>query len=491
MLESKQIEEVLNADRSRSQGVVVSTTTVYPSIARPNRGIFVARRLAALNVIRPVMVVAPRPWFPVLRPLDDREFSAAASSSGQPSNWPAVIRPAMFYLPGVCKFRDADCFARALRPVIRAIRESRLIAAIDAHFEWPDAVGAWIVAREYRIPFLCTLRGKLVSAARHSRIRCRVAEMLRDASGLIAVSQSLADLAMRIARPSCGIRVIPNGVDRTIFNRTAPIEDVSGHDAASRALLGWDPHAKYVVSVGHIQRLKGFHRLVEIWPALRARVGDVRLVLVGDESREPAYSTGLRKQIVRVNKATSVCNGGSVKLLDGAPPEQIACMLNAANLFTLASQSEGWCNAIAESLACGCPVVATDVGGNRELVSNTDMGMLIPLDDPGRLLDALARSLTRLWDRQAIALAGGQRDWETVGRQCAEVIEQVAGLTAVGVERGSGRNTERHGVRRLPIKSISPCPERPSVPWNAIDRSHGAHRKMNPVSQSTGAITHD
>ncbi|MBX3395002.1 MAG: glycosyltransferase [Phycisphaerae bacterium] len=490
MLESNPIDEKWNVGGRRPQGIIVSTTTVYPSIAHPNRGIFVARRLAALHAIRPVMVVAPRPWFPLLRPLDGREFSTARSI-GRPSKAPDVLRPSMFYLPGVFKHRDADYFARALRPVIRAIRASHSIVAIDAHFEWPDAVGAWIVARENRIPFLCTLRGKLVSAARHSKIRRRVAEMLRDASGLIAVSQSLADLAARIAGTSRRIRVIPNGIDRTIFNRSAPIANVSGHDAASRSLLGWDSHARYVVAVGHIQRLKGFHRLVDIWPEVRARVGDIRLILVGDESGEPAYSKELRRRIARVNKSISSRGGGCIRLLNGAPPMQIACMLNAADLFALTSESEGWCNAIAESLACGCPVVATDVGGNRELVSDPDMGMLVPLDDRQALVDAVVRSLTRSWNRRAIASAGGERDWKVVGRQCAEAIDDVTGRTTVGVDGNRERSGEQYGVRRLPVESFSPSKDRPPMAACVIDYNAGLQRGPHPVRQTSGAIAHD
>ena len=62
----------------------------------------------------------------------------------------------------------------------------------------------------------------------------------------------------------------------------------------------------------------------------------------------------------------------------GAPAR---ALLNAADLFALASRSEGWCNAIAEALACGCPVVATDVGGVPEVIEHGVDGYLVPARD--------------------------------------------------------------------------------------------------------------
>jgi len=105
--------------------------------------------------------------------------------------------------------------------------------------------------------------------------------------------------------------------------------------------------------------------------------------------------------------------------------EQVAMMLNAADLFVLASRSEGWCNAIAEALACGCPVVATDVGGNREIVVDPSLGLLVNQQAGTELEPCIVDALSRSWDRARIAETGGKRTWQQVAEECVDVFNGV------------------------------------------------------------------
>ncbi len=514
---------------------VVSTTLCYPHPACPMQGIFVWRRLREVGRLVPLTVVSPVPWFPGWRgepnaegegctrrpllPCIPRRFrkglsrrnpqseihdpqspsihppstvggSLAAASprcETESAEWdhvPPVVRPRMFYLPGVLKRLDAMFYARAFRAglaMARGQKQAGVLSCaggqqggglcypgggvvIDAHFEWPDGVGAWRVAREERLPFICTLRGKLVSQIRHAAKRRMIREMLLGADALIAVSRSLAELACEAAGRDLGVRVIPNGVDGGLFHRWASSSPVSP-SAEARAVCGWESDAKYVVSVGHLQALKGFHLLVDVWPEVRRRVGDVRLILVGGPAGEPAYEKGLRRLIESACTDSVACGtavsavgtqagrpchsaggtqagrpchsaGGTqarrlchrpIVLAGRVPPERVAMVLNAADLFVLASRSEGWCNAIAEALACGCPVVATDVGGNREIVSESGLGRLVPWGEREALVEGICRGLAAEWDRDRIALVGGRRDWQQVARECVDVFAAVSG----------------------------------------------------------------
>lgn len=392
---------------------IVSTTMCYPTPAAPTQGVFIARRLEAIHRLLPIQVVAPAPWFPFWRPA---ALSADAGSATETA--PPVVRPRMLYVPGVMKRWDAGCYARAFRRAQAALQAAEPVRLIDAHFVWPDGVGAWRVASAAGVPFVCTIRGKLVSQLAAAPKRRRIVEMLRRADALIAVSRSLADLANAAADIDLRVRVIPNGIDRALFHRTErgrALPDGPAH-----------PDARSVVSVGHLQALKGFHHLVEIWPEVRRESGDIRLILVGGDAGEPAYARRLRARIDAVNARCSPRgSAAAVSLLGRQPPQAIAKLLNAADLFALASRSEGWCNAIAEALACGCPVVATDVGGNREIVRDERLGLLVPPADRGALRDAVCRALARQWDRSHIARLGGQRDWQQVGRECVDVLESV------------------------------------------------------------------
>ncbi len=399
--------------------MIVSTTMVYPHPARPTHGIFVERRLRAIADHMPVQVIAPVPWFPVVRPLDGR----AVREDGRV---PPVLRPPMLYVPGLLKTSDPDFYARALRAGLKEIGGGP-VDVIDAHFVWPDGVGAWRVARERGVPFVCTLRGKLVSQSRYPARRRMIAEMLRDADALIAVSRSLAEMACDVAERDLAVHVIPNGIERETFRRTAVAADEP--DAGLREAFGWPNAARVAVCVGHYQALKAFDVLVDLWPEVRRRGGDARLVLVGGPAGEPVYEKRLRQAVEDVNRRAMRSGNGvaPVALLGPQPAETIARLLNAADLFVLASRSEGWCNAIAEALACGCPVVATDVGGNRELVRGGQLGRLVAPGDRAAMIEAIVFGLGETWNREGIAREGGRRDWRQVGGECAAVLRAAAG----------------------------------------------------------------
>ncbi len=392
---------------------VISTTLCYPHSEAPTQGIFVQRRLQAIAGHLPITVIAPVPWFPLLAPMPSAAPMVVKET-------PSVTRPRMFYLPGIAKSFDAGFYAIALERAIRSLDpRDRPIRLIDAHFEWPDGVGAFRVARRLGIPFVCTLRGKLVSQIGYSSRRRQIVEMLCGADRLIAVSHSLAELTRRVAGDDLRVSVIPNGIDREIFTRYIDGQSASSPSPAARAELGWSSTTKYAVSVGHLQSLKGFHLLVDMWPRVRKRVGDARLMLVGGSAGERGYERQLRRQIEALGLTEDVTLAGR------AAPQRVARMLNAADLFVLASRSEGWCNAIAEALACGCPVVASDVGGNREIMNEWGLGRLVPLDNPGALLDRTCDGLEEEWDRGHIAEVGGRRDWQQVAAECVDVFREI------------------------------------------------------------------
>ena len=110
-----------------------------------------------------------------------------------------------------------------------------------------------------------------------------------------------------------------------------------------------------------------------------------------------------------------------VHMPGGLPPEQVAQWIAAADLLTLPSWSEGYPNVVVEALACGRPVVATDVGGTHEIV-NANNGLLIAPRDAQVLADALRAALDAQWDHAAIA-AAMQRTWDDVAAETLAVCE--------------------------------------------------------------------
>jgi D-inositol-3-phosphate glycosyltransferase len=114
----------------------------------------------------------------------------------------------------------------------------------------------------------------------------------------------------------------------------------------------------------------------------------------------------------------------SVRLTPPAPPTEVAAWMRVANVVVVPSRREPLGLAAVEALACGTPVVASSVGGLREVVRDGENGLLIPPDDPGALAAALGRLVdpgirTRLGAAGTASVAG--HDMRTAAAQMADV----------------------------------------------------------------------
>jgi glycosyltransferase involved in cell wall biosynthesis len=317
----------------------------------------------------------------------------------------------MFSIPVLGWATDGVAFGHALERYIISREKPSAVDLIDAHFVYPDGVGAWLAGRRLGIPVAVTVRGKIVSLSHKAIRKMQIARMLRGVDARIAVSQSLADWVHRIGGSDLSVDVIPNGAEPATFH---PVD----RDHV-RAELGWDANAKYLLAVGHMQKVKGFDRIVTVMPELRARLGDVRLVLAGSTRGEWSFRRRMRRLIAR-------CGGSpAVTFVGPASAERLNLMYNAADLFVNISRSEGWNNAISESLAAGTPVVAFDVGGNAEQICSPQLGSIVPDGDEATLVRTIVASLGASWNRTLIAAHGGARGWPQVAGEVQAVFDRV------------------------------------------------------------------
>jgi glycosyltransferase involved in cell wall biosynthesis len=230
--------------------------------------------------------------------------------------------------------------------------------------------------------------------------------------------------------PGDKILVVGNGVDTAKFHRL----DRRG----ARQRLGLPLDAPVLVSVGALVERKGFHRVLECLPALRRRFPGLRYLVVGGAGPEGDWSARLRKSVSDLGLEDCVV------FLGALAPEELNVPLSAADLFVLATRNEGWANVFLEAMACGLPVVATDVGGNAEVVANENLGMLVPFGDPDRLARALADALVREWDRDAIVAYAESNSWE---RRVRTLAEEFAAIAA----RHAATSVHRHGSPGKPL----------------------------------------
>lgn len=388
---------------------ILSFSTVYPRPLEPNHGIFVQRRLQALAGAADVLVVAPVPWFEPGHP--GHRFPGFARF--QDSKDPAlpVLRPRWLYAPGLHWLTAAALAARCLPTLLLAARRFPF-DVIDAHFGYPAGVAAALLSAATRRPFAVTLRGNETMHAQSGAARRMMAWCFRRASAVICVSRALADFAVSLGADPQRCRVIPNGIDTSVFH------PVDRH--AARARFGMREERRHILSTGYLIERKGHHRILEALPELHARGIPADLWIVGGRGREGDFAAAIRAAVERL--ALRDC----VHMVPPVPPVELAAMMAAADLFCLASSREGWPNVVNEALACGTPAVTTRVGAASDMVPDETYGSVVPPGDAGALANALAEALAKEWDRQAIARWGGSRSWQQVAAETLEALRSAS-----------------------------------------------------------------
>ncbi|MHB1047638.1 MAG: glycosyltransferase [Thermoanaerobaculia bacterium] len=214
---------------------------------------------------------------------------------------------------------------------------------------------------------------------------------------LVANSEAVRDDVIRTegADPA-RIVVVPNGL-------RLPEPDMESRARARRS-LGLGERGLVVGVIANLIHYKGHRFLVEAWARVVARTPGARALLFGDGPMRGAIEEQVRDLGI----------GDSIVLLGRV--ENARDLLPALDLYVQPSLEEGFSNAILEAMAAGLPVVATDVGGNREAVRDGVTGCLVPPADAGRLALAVAELLEDPEARRLMGAAGR----EAAGRYSVE-----------------------------------------------------------------------
>lgn len=374
-------------------------SSLFPNPAQPQAGIFIRERMFRVGAHLPITVISPQPWFPLqgllriflphFRPrMPTREQQLGVE----------VYRPRYFSVPGVLKSLDGYFMALGAYRTARALQRAGRVDLIDAHFGYPDGYAAVHIARRLAVPTTITLRGTEARHVRDRGLRSRLVRALSQATRVFAVSESLRTLALSLGIAGERVRTVGNGVDSDKFMPRAR--------AAARSALTIPADARVLITVGGLVERKGFHRVIACLPALLEQFPTLHYLVVGSPGPEGDYSARLQAQVRELALADRV------HFLGALPPQGVCEALSAADVFVLSTRNEGWANVLLEAMACGLPVVATDVGGNAEVICRADLGTIVPFGDGAALAGALRQALAHEWDRSAIRRYAQENDWQ-------------------------------------------------------------------------------
>ena len=210
--------------------------------------------------------------------------------------------------------------------------------------------------------------------------------------GVAAVCEAARDrFQSHGLRPPGGIEVVRNGIRVERFRPSSPaLRD------QLVAELGFARGTRLIGTVGRLNVVKDQANLIQALARLQDQ-GDVALVLVGDGP--------LRSELERCAREADVAT--RVRFLGDR--DDVHRLLPGLDLFALTSRSEGYSIALLEAAASALPIVATDVGGNAEIVRHGVTGELVPPGDTEALASALSRVLADEAAAERMRVAA--RDW--------------------------------------------------------------------------------
>jgi glycosyltransferase involved in cell wall biosynthesis len=348
----------------------------------------------------PLTVVSPKPWFPGQRLI--RYFFPnfrPPAPKEQVQEGITVYYPRFFSMPGIFRSLDGLFLALGSLPALMRLKKRFEFDLIDSHFAYPDGYAAGLLGKWLKVPVSITLRGTEVPHSKKWIRRRLMLKALQRADRVFAVSDSLKQHVVSLGAEAGKIRVIGNGVDTQKFSPTSKTE--------ARKQLGLVADDKVLISVGALVERKGFHRVIELLPGLLTEFPNLKYLVVGGPSPEGDWSNRLRQQVAELNLEKVVLFQGAM------PSEQLKIPFSAADIFVLATSNEGWANVFLEAMACGLPVITTDVGGNKEVVCSEELGAIVPYGNGELLQEAIKSALAREWNEEEILAYAADNSWDS------------------------------------------------------------------------------
>lgn len=394
-------------------------SSLFPSTARPIHGIFVETRLRELLKTGAVQarVVAPVPWFPLRGERFGEYAKFAATPSFEVRNGIEVHHPRYLLLPRVGMSSAPFAMALgALKTIRRLQREGFDFDLIDAHYYYPDGVAASLLARWLGKPFVVTARGTDLNLIPDYAVPRRLIQSTeRAASASIGVCQALMDRLQELGGNASKLHTLRNGVDLQRF--------VPEPRAAARVRLQLPVEGRMLLCVGHLIERKGQYLAIDALPALPA---DVRLVLAGEGPERAA----LLRQAERLGVRERVHFAGVV------PQTELKWWYSAADALALCSSREGWANVLLEAMACGTPVIATDIWGTPEVVSLPAAGVLMPERSGAGLVAAWNRLFAQLPDRADTRRHAETFSWDATTQGQLQLFRQILATREAAAHAG-------------------------------------------------------
>lgn len=339
-----------------SQFSTLVITTLYPNQIQFRHGVFVETRIRHLKQTGKIVfkVIAPVPWFPCKSKYFPAYSKLVDIPRQETRDGIEVYHPRYLVIPKIGMLLTPFFLALSLyRQIKRLQNQGYSFDFIDAHYYFPDGVAAALVAALLRKKLIITARGTDINLISDLFLPRRlIVWASKIAKYNLAVCEALRQKMLEIGMQASTARVFRNGVDLNLFT---PLDRLQLREK-------WQVQDKLLISVGYLIERKGHHLIIAAMPSLP----DYQLFIVGGGEWEGR----LKEQVQQLNLQNRVHFLGEVS------HQQLPELYNCADALVLASEREGWANVLLEAMACGTPVVASNIWGTPEVVQAPEAGVL-------------------------------------------------------------------------------------------------------------------
>jgi len=397
----------VNAERTLK---VTLLSTSFPLAPGSASGIFVARLVDRLAELIDVIVITPADT--TVNERVQRGNAVVIPCRYAPGRWQLLTHRPGGLPVSLQKHRGLWLLVPTLLLSLawRCLREARSSDVLHANWAICGCI-AGFVGLFLQKPVLTTLRGEDVTRAAKNRIDNLLLKLcVKISRGVVCVSNDMLDwLNSRLPAAAHKLILIENGVDEGFLKVGGGRVRQAGRDTVR------------FITVGSLIPRKGIDQIIQALAQINIS-SQLRLEIVGGGPEE----TRLRKLADDLKVSDQVYFSGPVA------PEYIPGKLSEADIFILASHSEGRPNALVEAMAAGMPVIASDISGVRELVEQHRTGLLFTDGNAGQLAGHMQALVSDRELRERLGRAGHEfvigrgYTWSDCARRYIQVYRQIA-----------------------------------------------------------------
>lgn len=378
----------MNSDKNKQSLVIISN--LYPLPWEPNRATFNRQQFAQLD---------NKFTKSVLVPIAFADWISHKKELKQTENLRYVP---YFYLPKFGRrFYSAMMFASImLHSGLWLMRKKP--KKIFASWSFPDAVAASWISKLFNCDFYFKVHGSDINL--HGKVPARAKQIVnasKRALGILSVSQALANEMIAMGVNKEKIHVIYNGVDHQKFQIQHAISKEKNDD--------------YILYVGNLKKEKGVIELLKGFAAISEKHPTLKLLYAG-----PGH---LRSEIS--SQAQYLAISDKVVLLGSVDHSQLPKLISQARVLALPSYNEGVPNVVLEAMACGIPVLVSNVGGIPEVVDEKICGKIISAKSDLAVASGLAYILSKTWDKEKIQQHSLQFSWQKNHQQLLQMLMKI------------------------------------------------------------------